>query len=96
MKTSSSSPVSQSVVTAAERAIEAPELIDRLALDMRMKSGIDLPHAYFVEQVKLKLSGKTVSGLPADGKLPANDRKGVPCMTSSVFEFWALPESHSG
>ena len=53
-----SSTVSVSRVSELEdRAIEAPELIDRLAEQLRQSSDVDLPHSYFVEQVQLGLAG---------------------------------------
>lgn len=73
------------------RAMGTPELIDRLAKEMRLRSCLDLPHAYFVEQVKLQLSGSPAfdASLAAEarGRLPAGDRGG-----DAFYRAWALRE----
>lgn len=70
------------------RAIETPEMIERLAQEMRARSSEELPHAFFVDQVKRQLSG-----IKAE-KSAANDRNShmtVP-ERKSVFHYWALAE----
>nr|WP_316655240.1 hypothetical protein [uncultured Gellertiella sp.] len=75
----------------APRTLDRVELIDRLANEMRMKSGLfDMPHAYFVAQVKLQLSGN-----PAFDKSLAsdNDTSGKPASTlqsAACFHAWAM------
>lgn len=73
-------------------SLDTPELIDRMAAEMRASSGSDLPHAYFVEQVKLKLAGqKTRIDKPAnDAVLKA--KPGSPEHPSAIFHAWALGE----
>ena len=80
--------------SASERAMESPELIDRLAEELRTSSDVDLPHSYFVEQVKLRLAGKTT-----DDHHVANDTAQMARQTAvndsaSVFKSWAIPDQH--
>lgn len=71
------------------RAMGSPELIEKMAKEMRLRSCLDLPHAYFVEQVKLQLSGS-----PAfDASLAANDDTAparADRRTDSFYRAWAL------
>jgi hypothetical protein len=76
------------------RALETPELIDRLAVEMRAIGDRDLPHSFYVEQVKRKLAGSKSRTDP----VAANDQAAEPpkakiaATTSSVFQCWAMPE----
>ena len=74
----------------ASHSLDTPELIDRLAAEMRVSSGTDLPHAYYVAQVKLKLAGnKTTADKPAnDATLKA--KPGSAEHPSAIFHAWAL------
>lgn len=72
------------------RLLGRAEMIDRLAHAMRLKSGLDLPHAYFVEQVKLQLAGSpafdhSLAGRPEQKAGPAAAYRGSAC-----FEAWAM------
>ncbi|MCL6706989.1 hypothetical protein M8R20_08260 [Pseudomonas sp. R2.Fl] len=72
--------------------MEASELIERLATEMRTASKTDLPHAYFVEQVKLQLAGLD----PNDRKDPdavQRDAKVAVGGPTSVFHSWAMPDT---
>lgn len=44
----------------AQHSIDTPDLIDRLAAEMRATGDRELPHSFYVEQVKRTLAGKTV------------------------------------
>lgn len=74
----------------SERPIEAEELINRMATELRARSDPDFPHSFYVEQVRRQLAGKP-SSAPA-----ANDEaalaKPPPEMPTSVFHAWALSE----
>ena len=69
-------------------SLETPEMIERLAREMRARSGGELPHSFCVEQVKRQLAGR------AAGNLAANDEASrfKPMEQSSVFHAWALRE----
>ncbi|MGK6312458.1 hypothetical protein [Neorhizobium sp. DT-125] len=70
------------------RFLGTPEMIDRLATEMRARSGGELPHSFCVEQVKRQLSGKPAETAAAnDGPV---QRK--PPEQPSVFHAWALSE----
>ncbi|CAN7539629.1 hypothetical protein LJR030_005519 [Rhizobium sp. LjRoot30] len=77
----------------ASRHLDTPEFIDRLAEKLRHSSGIDLPHAYFVEQVKLKLAGSPAfdaslgEAAPEAANKPSSDYQ-----SSACFMAWANPE----
>lgn len=92
MATSSSSPVPASEPV-SERGADASGLIERLASEMRAASKTDLPHSYFVEQVKLQLAG-----LDPDDRNDADAphrgaRKIARGGPTSVFHSWALPDT---
>ncbi|QLF70990.1 hypothetical protein FE840_016345 [Peteryoungia desertarenae] len=76
----------------AARVIGTPELIDRLAEELRSSSDVDLPHSYFVEQVKLRLAGSTdpdrLAANAVESRSPAYSRK----VSASVFQAWAMPD----
>lgn len=78
--------------SASERAIESPELIDRLAEELRASSDVGLPHAYFVEQVKLRLAGKTTDHHRAANDISEMARKTAVNESASVFKSWAIPD----
>ncbi len=86
----SSIPPQQSATT--DRALDAPELIDRLAEQLRATSGVDLPHAYFVEQVQLGLGGRDLTDLAAANDIEGASRRRPPQANGSVFRAWAMPE----
>ncbi|NLR96746.1 hypothetical protein HGP17_07850 [Rhizobium sp. P38BS-XIX] len=75
------------------RTIDSPEFIVRLAEDMRVRSGSDLPLSCFIEQVKMQLAGKS----PTDLARMTADRavKQTPLtryQSSDCFKAWAMPE----
>ncbi|KXG85885.1 hypothetical protein [Agrobacterium bohemicum] len=86
MTTPNSMPIS-TIGRDQSRAITTSELIDRLAAEMRATGDRELPHSFYVEQVKRKLANDAA----------ANDDKAVSsrvpaAATSSVFHCWAHPE----
>lgn len=88
MITSNSMPISASP-EGAQQSIDTPDLINRLAAEMRATGDRELPHSFYVEQVKRTLAGQTVKRADNDEmphtKIPAAG-------TSSVFQCWAMPE----
>lgn len=75
------------------RTVDSPEFIIRLAEDMRVRSGSDLPLSCFVEQVRMQLAGKS----PSDVARIADDRaaKQTPItryQSSDCFKSWAMPD----
>lgn len=72
-----------------EKIIPTQELIDRLAAEMRATGDRELPHSFYVEQVKRTLAGKAVKRADNDER-PST--KIPPAGTSSVFQCWAMPE----
>ncbi|MCF3641657.1 hypothetical protein LXM94_16920 [Rhizobium sp. TRM95111] len=67
----------------SERAIGPAELLDRLAQKMRAESGIDLPHDYFLAEVRRQL---------AHPEEPHPAGKGDDVQSSACFNCWAMPE----
>ncbi|MDO1582306.1 hypothetical protein [Rhizobium oryzicola] len=69
-----------------ERALNTPEMIDRMAAELRARSDTDLPHSFYVEQIRKQLSGEMKRG--------ANDANlSQPGQAHpSVFHAWALSE----
>jgi hypothetical protein len=76
------------------RSIETPELIDRLAVEMRATGDRDLPHSFYVEQVKRKLAGtrSRTDPVAANDETAEPPKAQVAASTSSVFQCWAMPE----
>jgi hypothetical protein len=72
--------------------IDAPELIDRLAEQLRQSSDVDLPHSYFVEQVRLGLAGKDLSDRLAANDIETGSHRGKRQPARSVFHAWAMPD----
>lgn len=77
-------------IRSGQRFLDRAEMIDRMAKALRLKSGLDLPHGYFVEQVKLQLAGS-----PAfDRSLLGNDddKPGTAAAYQSAdcFRAWAI------
>lgn len=73
----------------AGRNIGSPELIDRLAREMQAREGADLPHAFYVEQIRRQLSGESLINTRQH---PADLNANTPATSSSVFQCWAMPE----
>ncbi|MDH4440416.1 MAG: hypothetical protein QE284_08515 [Rhizobium sp.] len=76
----------------ADSAITAPDLIDRLAENLRASSDVDLPHSYFVEQVRLGLAGADLTDHAAANAIETGAHRGKASATQSVFNAWARPE----
>lgn len=90
MTIQSSSPASADIQETS-RAIDAPELLTRIAEDLRAKSGSDLPLSCFVEQVKLQLAGgKTPEELQQQATGAANSNQ--PSQLSDTYMAWAMPQ----
>jgi hypothetical protein len=70
------------------RPLDTAEMIDRLATELRVKSGGELPHAFCVEQVKKQLAGQVAE------TSAANDEQAQkkPGEQKSVFHSWAISE----
>ncbi|MBW6423031.1 hypothetical protein KX729_16355 [Rhizobium sp. XQZ8] len=69
------------------RLLNSPELIERLATEMRARSGGELPHSFCVEQVKRQLAGKSVeTGAANAPQMPLRPEQ------RSVFHAWAFSE----
>lgn len=71
---------------ADSRLLGKSELIDRLATEMRVKSGGELPLSFCIDQVKRQLTG-----MQPEASI-ANDRPSIPVNPSagSVFQSWAI------
>ncbi len=75
------------VRTDAPRLLNTPEMIERLATEMRVRSGGELPHLFCVEQVKRQLAGKSIeTGAANAPQIPPKPEQ------ASVFHAWALSE----
>lgn len=89
MTTPNSMPIPDvSIAKDMSRPLDTPEIIDRLAAEMRAKSGGELPHSFCVEQIKRQLSGKSAKASAANDE-PAQIN---PSEHLSVFHAWALSE----
>ena len=88
----SSAVTSPRVSEPADRTIEAPELIDRLAEKLRASSDVDLPHSYFVEQVRLGLADKNLADRLAANDIESGGHRGRRQPARSVFHAWAMPD----
>jgi hypothetical protein len=86
MTTLNSMPIS-TIGRDQSRTIPTSKLIDRLAAEMRATGDRELPHSFYVEQVKRKLANEAAAN---DDKVETSR---VPAAaTSSVFHCWAHPE----
>ncbi|MCJ8519374.1 hypothetical protein ABID21_002409 [Pseudorhizobium tarimense] len=73
------------------RRIDRPELVERLAKELRLRSDPDLPHEVYVEQVRRQLAGRSgLSGATAREQI-LGTRK-MPLQSASVFRAWAMRE----
>jgi hypothetical protein len=72
------------------RSREKAELIERLATEMRVKSGGELPHSFCVAQVKRQLGSKSIASSAAGKPVLPVDKNGL--AGRSVFHAWAMPE----
>ena len=82
--TSNSMPKS-AVGTNQTCAVPTPDVIDRLAAEMRATGDRELPHSFYVEQAKRKLANEAAAN---DDRVKIS--RTVPAAaTSSVFHCWA-------
>lgn len=77
------------------RSPETPETIDRMAAELRARSDADLPHSFYVAQVRRQLAGRSSASTHAD-KQPDNQdvpgRKRAGEAHPSVFHSWAFSD----
>ncbi|MCO5730432.1 hypothetical protein [Rhizobium sp. SSA_523] len=90
MVTSQGVPVQSA--TDRERLIETPEMIDRMAAELRARSDTDLPHSFYVQQIRRQLAGEARAGerTAANDSGKGANRTGQ--LHPSVFHAWALSE----
>lgn len=73
------------------RLMNSPELIERLANELRLRSDPHLPQQFYTEQVKRQLAGRiAVSGATAREHAPRPGQAQL--QSASVFRAWAMPE----
>lgn len=70
------------------RSIDIDDMIERLATEMRARTAGELPQDFYVDQVKRRLSGRTMEVSLASqrrtrGRVPEH---------ASVFHSWAISE----
>ena len=65
---------------------QSADFLDRFAETMRAESGMDLPHAYFVEEARRRLAGGTVHHLADHRTKPEQFQ------SSACFDAWAKGE----
>lgn len=91
MSKESSAAINIAHSSSPDRAIEPNEFITRMAEDLRVRSGSDLPLSCFVEQVKMQLAGRAPSASNmAPPSLAAN--RSSADHASDLFKAWAMPE----
>ncbi|TRL40124.1 hypothetical protein [Rhizobium straminoryzae] len=73
------------------RNLDTAEMIDRMAAELRARSDTDLPHSFYVAQVRGQLAGRkqTVAAAAPDS---ASWKKRAGEAHPSVFHAWALSE----
>ncbi|CDZ39285.1 Hypothetical protein NGAL_HAMBI1146_33040 [Neorhizobium galegae bv. officinalis] len=70
------------------RSLDTADIIDRLATEMRARTGGELPHSFYVDQVRRQLAGKSVAMSAANDETARNKDQ----EQASVFHAWALSE----
>lgn len=88
MASSSSIPIPKNTET-PERCTSTQHFIDRLAEELRASGGVDLPHSYFVAQVKIRLAGRDLSDRDAANDAELLIRSWKAKVAPSVFNAWA-------
>jgi hypothetical protein len=74
------------------RAIDTPAFLNRLAEDLRTKSGSDLPLSCFIEQVKLQLAcGKSPEELQREVTRESANSNAY-YQSSDCYKAWAMPD----
>lgn len=75
------------------RAVDSPEFVIRLAEDMRIRSGSDLPLSCFIEQVRMQLARKSPSEIARMTGDRSTRQAPIPKYQSSdCFRSWAMPD----
>jgi hypothetical protein len=87
----------QVVETATEQklshSVDTPEFIIRLAEDMRVRSGSDLPLSCFIEQVRMQFAGKSpgeIARMAVDR--PTRQKLTTTYQSADCFKAWAMPD----
>jgi hypothetical protein len=75
----------------AARPMEKSELIERMATEMRVASGGELPLSFCIAQVKRQLAGKQAEASAANDSVASTEKK-AKAGRGSVFHSWALPD----
>jgi hypothetical protein len=65
---------------------QSADFLDRFAETMRVESGMDLPHSYFVEEARRRIAGGTVHHLADHHTRPEQ------LQSSACFDAWAKDE----
>ncbi|WP_234186174.1 hypothetical protein [Shinella sp. NM-101] len=65
---------------------QSADFLDRFAETIRAESGVDLPHAYFVAEARLRLSRGNVHAIAGRRTRPE------PLRSSTCFDCWAKDE----
>lgn len=73
------------------RFMDSPELIERLARELRLRSDPDLPQDFYIQQVRRQLAGRNGLSNAAAREHILGTRK-MPLQSASVFRAWAMPE----
>lgn len=81
-------PTPTSQQTENARLLASPELINRLAADLRARSDADLPLEFYVAQVRRQLATQANENSPASAEPQRRSGSAHP----SVFHAWALSE----
>lgn len=79
-------------IRSGQRFLDRAELIDRMAKALRLKSGLDLPHGYFVEQVKLQLAGSPAFDRSLLGADDHRQGTAASYQSADCFRAWAIRE----
>ncbi|MEW9614517.1 hypothetical protein AB3G45_11885 [Shinella sp. S4-D37] len=66
---------------------KSPDSLERAAESVRAESGQDLPHAYFVEEARLRLASSVVHHLVDHHTTPAQ------LQSSCCFDAWAKDDA---
>ncbi|MBP2548854.1 DNA-binding beta-propeller fold protein YncE [Neorhizobium galegae] len=87
-------PTSHSVAVPREadqaRPLDTPEMINRMAADLRARSDTDLPLSFYVAQVRRQLTGRTPANSQPERAVPETTRAGE--AHPSVFHSWAFSD----
>jgi len=73
------------------RFMDSPELIERLARELRLRSDPHLPHDFYIQQVRRQLAGRSALTGAAAREQVLGTRM-MPLQSASVFRAWAMPD----